>query len=135
VYHARARLLYGEWLRRHRRRSEAREQLRSAYELFTAMGAEAFSARAARELLATGETLRKRTAESADQLTAREVQIARLAGEGLANAEIGARLCFSHRTVEYHLTKVFTILDIHSRAELKRALPGDIEAGAPSPAG
>jgi DNA-binding CsgD family transcriptional regulator len=135
VYHARARLLYGEWLRRHRRRSEAREQLRSAYELFTAMGAEAFSARAARELLATGETLRKRTAESADQLTAREVQIARLAGEGLANAEIGARLFISHRTVEYHLTKVFTKLDIHSRAELKRALPGDIEAGTPSPAG
>jgi DNA-binding CsgD family transcriptional regulator len=119
---ARAHLLYGESLRRRRRRSDAREQLRTAHEMFTAMGIEAFADRAARELLATGETARKRTAETAGQLTAQEAQIARLARDGLSNPDIGARLFISPRTVEYHLHKVFTKLDISSRKELRDAL-------------
>ena len=97
-------------------------QLRTAHEMFTAMGAEAFAERAARELLATGETARKRSVETRDELTAQEAQIARLAREGLSNPEIGARLFISPRTVEYHLHKVFAKLDISSRAELQRAL-------------
>jgi DNA-binding CsgD family transcriptional regulator len=125
VYRARAHLLYGEWLRRERRRIEAREQLRTAHELFTAMGAEAFSERAGRELLATGQTVRKRGVESADQLTAQEAQIARLARDGLSNPEIGARLFISPRTVEYHLRKVFAKLDISSRNQLDHVLPGE----------
>jgi DNA-binding NarL/FixJ family response regulator len=120
---ARAHLLYGESLRRQRRKLDAREQLRTAHEMFTAMGIEAFADRAARELLATGETARKRTAETAGQLTAQEAQIARLARDGLSNPEIGARLFISPRTVEYHLRKVFTKLDISSRQELLDALP------------
>ena len=122
---ARAHLLYGEWLRRDRRRIDARDQLRLARDSFTAMGAEAFAARAGRELLATGETARKRTAETRDELTPQETQIARFARDGLSNADIGARLFISPRTVEYHLHKVFLKLDITSREHLDRVLPGD----------
>jgi DNA-binding CsgD family transcriptional regulator len=121
---ARARLLYGEWLRRDRRRIDAREQLRAARDMFTSMGAEAFAARAGRELLATGETARKRTAATRDELTAQEMQIAQLARGGLSNAEIGARLFISPRTVEYHLHKVFSKLGITTREHLDRVLPG-----------
>jgi DNA-binding CsgD family transcriptional regulator len=121
---ARARLLYGEWLRRDRRRVDAREQLRVARGMFTSMGAVAFAARADRELLATGETARKRTVEARDELTAQEMQIAQLARGGLSNPEIGARLFISSRTVEYHLHKVFGKLGITSREHLDRVLPG-----------
>jgi DNA-binding CsgD family transcriptional regulator len=127
--HARAHLLYGEWLRRERRRLDAREQLRAAHEMFMTMGQEAFAERAARELLATGATARKRSVETGDQLTAQEAQIARLARDGLSNPEIGARLFISHRTVQYHLHKVFAKLDINSRNQLHRALPAQ-RAGA-----
>ncbi|MFZ0382144.1 MAG: LuxR C-terminal-related transcriptional regulator [Solirubrobacteraceae bacterium] len=120
---ARSHLLYGEWLRRERRRVEAREQLRAAYEMLSEMGVEAFAERARRELAATGETARKRTDETRDELTAQEAQIARLARDGLSNPEIGAELFISPRTVEYHLRKVFTKLDIDSRHELDTALP------------
>jgi DNA-binding CsgD family transcriptional regulator len=120
---ARAHLLYGEWLRRERRRLDAREQLRTAHEMLTAMGVEAFAQRAERELLATGETARERTVETGGELTAQEAQIARLARDGLSNPEIGAQLFISPRTVQYHLHKVFAKLDIRSRTELERALP------------
>jgi DNA-binding CsgD family transcriptional regulator len=121
---ARAHLLYGEWLRRDRRRSDARDQLRRAQDLFTSIGMEAFAARATRELRATGETARKRTPETRDDLTAQEVQIAQFARDGLSNTEIGARLFISPRTVEYHLHKVFAKLGITTREHLDRALPG-----------
>ena len=120
---ARAHLLYGEWLRRERRRGDAREQLRTAYHMLEEMGMEAFAERARRELAATGETARKRTVPASTELTAQEAQIARLARDGLSNPEIGARLFISARTVEYHLSKVFAKLAISSRGQLHRVLP------------
>jgi DNA-binding CsgD family transcriptional regulator len=120
---ARAHLLYGEWLRRERRRLDARKQLRTAHGLLSAMGMDAFAERAARELLATGETARKRTVETLDELTAQEAQIARLAGDGHTNPEIGAQLFISPRTVEWHLRNVFTKLGVSSRRELRKVLP------------
>jgi DNA-binding CsgD family transcriptional regulator len=122
VLHARAQLNYGEWLRRERRRVDARVQLKAAYEAFQSMGAEGFADRARRELLATGETVRKRTIETRDELTPQEAQIARLAADRLTNPEIGAQLYLSHRTVEYHLRKVFAKLGVSSRRELADAL-------------
>jgi DNA-binding CsgD family transcriptional regulator len=120
---ARAHLLYGEWLRRENRRVDAREQLRAAHGMFGDFGADAFGERARRELLATGETVRRRTSETRDVLTPQEAQIAYLAGEGHTNPEIGAQLFISPRTVEYHLRKVFEKLDISSRKALRGALP------------
>jgi DNA-binding CsgD family transcriptional regulator len=122
---ARAHLVYGEWLRRENRRVDARAQLRTAHEMFASMGVEAFAGRARRELLATGETVRKRTLETRGELTAQEAQIARLARDGLSNPEIGTRLYISPRTVQYHLRKVFIKLDIRSRTQLDRALSRD----------
>jgi DNA-binding CsgD family transcriptional regulator len=122
---ARAHLLYGEWLRRQRRRSDARAQLRTAHDMLDAMGMEAFAERARRELRATGETARKRTATTTHDLTAQEAQIARLARDGLSNPEIAARLFLSPRTVQYHLSKVFTKLDINSRNQLTYVLPAN----------
>ena len=119
---ARAHLLYGEWLRRENRRQDARAELRTAHGLFTTMGIEAFAERARRELLATGDTVRKRTAETVTELTAQEAHIARLAVDGRTNAEIGAQLFLSTRTVEWHLGKVYTKLGVGSRRELRRAL-------------
>jgi DNA-binding CsgD family transcriptional regulator len=127
---ARSHLVYGEWLRRGRRRVEARKQLRTAYEMLSEMGVEAFAERARRELAATGETARKRSDETRDELTAQEAQIARLARDGLSNPEIGAELFISPRTVKYHLRKVFTKLDINSRHELLTALPETTRAAA-----
>ena len=120
---ARAHLLYGEWLRRERRRADAREQLRTAHRMLEAMGMEAFAERARRELRATGETARKRTVATMVELTAQEAQIARLARDGLSNPEIGTRLFLSPRTVQYHLRNVFTKLGISSRGQLYRVIP------------
>jgi len=119
---ARAQLVYGEWLRRERRRLDAREHLRSALEMFNGMGMEAFAGRAERELLATGERVRKRTAEARQELTTKEAQVARLARDGLSNAEIGERLFISQHTVAYHLRKVFAKLGVSSRNDLGGAL-------------
>ena len=119
---ARAQLLYGEWLRREGRRGDARAQLRPAHNALRAMGVGAFADRAQRELLATGETVRKRLVESSSELTSQEEQIARLAADGLTNPEIGASLFISPRTVEWHLRKIFTKLGISSRRELRRTL-------------
>jgi DNA-binding CsgD family transcriptional regulator len=124
---ARAHLVYGEWLRRENRRTDARAQLRTAYDLLSDIGMEAFAERARRELLATGETARKRTAPAStaatQELTPQEAQVARLASEGLSNPEIGARLFISAHTAQYHLSKVFAKLGITSRNQLHRVLP------------
>jgi DNA-binding CsgD family transcriptional regulator len=125
VHLARGHLLYGEWLRRERRRLDAREQLRTAHEMLATMGVAGFAERARRELVATGATARKRTAETRDDLTPQEVQIARLARGGLTNPEIGARLFISPRTVQFHLRKVFAKLGISSRIQLDAVLPAD----------
>jgi DNA-binding CsgD family transcriptional regulator len=119
---ARSHLLYGEWLRRERRRGDARTQLRTALSMFEAMGMLAFAERARRELWATGETARKRSFADPGKLTAQELHVAKLARDGLTNPEIGSRLFISARTVEYHLGKVFTKLGITSRAQLDRVL-------------
>jgi DNA-binding CsgD family transcriptional regulator len=125
---ARAHLVYGEWLRRERRRREAREQLRTARDMFIFMGAQAFAERARVELAATGEEARGAIEAGAVELTPQEAQIARLAAEGASNPEIGARLYISPRTVEYHLHKVFRKLGVGSRTQLARALSGRLEA-------
>ena len=127
----RGHLLYGEWLRRQGRRVDAREQLRTAREMLDAMGMEAFAERTRRELLATGETVRKRYSETSDALTVQEAQVARLARDGLSNPEIGARLFISSRTVQYHLRKVFTKLGINSRSQLHLVLPGSSDTARP----
>jgi DNA-binding CsgD family transcriptional regulator len=118
---ARGHLLFGEWLRREEHRVEAREHLRTAHDSLSTMGLGAFAERARRELSATGETARKRTVETTDELTAQEVQVARLARDGFSNPEIGTRLFLSPRTVEWHLRKVFGKLGISSRRQLRDA--------------
>jgi DNA-binding CsgD family transcriptional regulator len=119
---ARARLSYGEWLRRENRRIDARDQLRPAFEAFTSMGADGFAGRARRELQATGAKVRRRTEDTGAELTPQEEEIAELARHGLTNPEIGAQLFIGARTVEWHLRKVFTKLGISSRRELEQAL-------------
>ena len=119
---ARAHLLYGEWLRREGRRLDAREQLRTAHDMLAAIGMEAFAERARLELIATGETVRRRRVETITTLTAQEAHIARLARDGHTNSEIGAQLFLSARTVEWHLRMIFAKLDIGSRRELPAAL-------------
>ena len=130
---ARAHLLYGEWLRHAHRRADAREQLRAAYTMLSDIGMEAFAERARRELLATGETVRKPAVETLDELTPQEAQVARLASGGQTNPEIGAQLFLSPRTVEWHLGKVFGKLGISSRKELRAALPDVAGAAAVHP--
>jgi DNA-binding CsgD family transcriptional regulator len=126
---ARTHLLYGEFLRRSNRRVDARRELNTAHEMFSAMGMEGFAERARHELLATGERVRKRGVETRDELTPQEEQIARLAGDGHSNLEIGARLFLSPRTVEWHLRKVFGKLGVSSRKELRQALSAEIQTG------
>ena len=125
---ARAHLVYGESLRRDGRRVDAREQLRTARDLFDAIGMEAFADRARRELLATGQTVRRRTVQTLDELTPQEAEIARLASDGRTNVEIGSQLFLSPRTVEWHLRKVYAKLGVASRKELRAALPPAIHA-------
>ena len=121
AYLARTHLVYGEWLRRERRRQDARDQLRTAHKLLTNMGTAAFAERAARELRATGEHPRKRTAQPTDALTAQELHIARLVATGATSREVGAQLFLSHRTIEAHLRHIFRKLGITSRRQLKDA--------------
>ncbi|MBP2705058.1 helix-turn-helix transcriptional regulator, partial [Microbispora sp. RL4-1S] len=131
---ARARLLYGEWLRRNRRRAEARVHLRTAYEMFVSIGMEAFAERARRELLATGESVRRKRrdeASSSEELTVQERQIALLVRDGLSNPEVAARLFVSPRTVEWHLRKIFIKLGISSRTQLRGVLSRDESESAP----
>ena len=126
---ARTQLLYGEWLRRCKRRVDARAQLRAAGRTFERIGAVSFADRAASELRSTGERARKRSVESAVELTVREEQVARLASTGASNSDIAGQLFISVRTVEYHLHKVFAKLAIPSRAQLATAL-GPVMADA-----
>jgi DNA-binding CsgD family transcriptional regulator len=126
---ARTHLLYGEWLRRQKRRLQAREQLRWAYEMFDTMGARSFAERARVELLATGERARTRRAETAHDLTFRELQIARLAGQRKTSREIGGQLYISANTVDYHLRNVFQKLGISSRRDLAGLLPDEVLTG------
>jgi DNA-binding CsgD family transcriptional regulator len=128
---ARSRLLYGEWLRRQRRRRDAREQLQAAWQMFDTLGMEAFAERARAELLATGEHARKRTAHTREVLTPQEAQIAWLAGAGASNKEIAARLFISASTVEYHLRKVFRKFGITGRVQLAQVLSEQNVAAAP----
>jgi DNA-binding CsgD family transcriptional regulator len=135
---ARARLLYGEWLRRQRRRRDARQQLRTARDMFDAMGFEAFAQRSRGELLATGERASKRNGEVTEQLTPQEMQVARLVAEGSSNRQVGAQLFISPNTVEYHLQKVFRKLGVSSRTQLARSLldrAGDNGAAPPATVG
>jgi DNA-binding CsgD family transcriptional regulator/tetratricopeptide (TPR) repeat protein len=132
---ARAYLLYGEWLRRQNRRRDARQQLRTAEDMLTAMEARGFADRARRELHATGETVRKRRVDTTTKLTDQEMYIARLVAEGLTNSEIGAQLFISVRTVEWHLRKVFTKLGVGSRHELRRLLRSSADVTRPAAGG
>jgi DNA-binding CsgD family transcriptional regulator len=125
--------VYGEWLRRENRRVDARAELRLAHGMFDDMGYAPYAERARRELIATGEKVRQRSVETRDVLTPQEEQIARLAGDGLSNPEIGARLFISARTVEWHLRKVFAKRGISSRRQLRTAPAGERVGGAPPP--
>jgi DNA-binding CsgD family transcriptional regulator len=125
---ARTQLVYGEWLRREGRRTEARQQLRSCYDFFSSRGVEAFADRAYRELLAAGESAMRRDGGTGPELTPQEEHIAHLARDGRTNAEIGGELFISARTVEWHLGKVFAKLGITSRQELQTALPSSQRA-------